>query len=92
MPISRSLLLNRREGTTGRWVEANLHELQPIVVIVPKIGEQLRDVEDPHLGKLQIPLVADADLTVMPARVACRGSDTRRGSCRRRDSSLREKG
>src|SRR6476659_10865283 len=58
---------NGREGSAGRLVETDLHQLQTGVVVVPEVVEQLGDVEDPHVAELKVPRVADAGVVHVDA-------------------------
>jgi hypothetical protein len=61
LPVNaEEALLDRRDRAAGRLVEAHLHVPQPGVVVIPPVGEELVDVEDPGVRELQIARVANA--------------------------------
>jgi len=42
-----------------RLVEAELEQLEAVVVVVPKVLEKLLEVEDPQIAKLEVPGIAN---------------------------------
>src|SRR5512143_2194222 len=53
-------LRNRRDRAAGRLVEADLHVPQPGVVVVPPVGKEVLEIEDPGVGELDVARVANA--------------------------------
>lgn len=51
-------LLDYGPGSRGGLVEAHLHQLQPVVVVVPVVAQELADVEDPDVVERGVARVA----------------------------------